>query len=293
MSTTEEGSTLPQRTAKAQTVTFYEDRLVAVVLDGEGVAVPVREICHTLGLDLDAQSERLREHEVLARGLRVVRIRVGDRMRPIVAILHKYIPFWLATISPNMVADDVRPKLVRYQIELVDVLAAIYGMEQQPLTPATTDSLTAVVHTRLSEALAEVRLAREAYLAAQQQLQEHVTRHEQMDQRVEDHEGRLLAVEGLVDDLQAQMAGHTTITAAQQEVIKRAIQQLSNRYKKRTGEEVFGLLFYHFCKDLGTPKYALLRADRYNDALDWLRRKAQEYLPDDPDALPPLQESLL
>lgn len=37
----------------------------------------------------------------------------------------------------------------------------------------------------------------------------------------------------------------------------------------------------------------MLPTGRYEDALTWLRNRAAELLPDDPDALPPLQERLL
>ena len=96
-----------------------------------------------------------------------------------------------------------------------------------------------------------------------------------------------------MDELQEQIASHTTITAAQREVIQRAIKRIAVRYERRTGKDIFGLLFSQFCIDLNTPKYGLLPAGKYDDALAWLRRKAHEYLPDDPDALPPLQEALL
>lgn len=272
---------LPRR-ATVQEIPFDEDRLLAVLLEGEGIAVPVREICRALGLDLDTQSARLREHDVLSHGLRIVRIRSGDRMRAVVAILHKYIPFWMATIAPRLVAEPVRPKLIRYQIELVDLLAAIYGGQQRAALPAA-DAATSALQQRLADAIAEVRLAREALLAAQQET------HAQLGS----HEVRLTAVEGLMDELQEQIASHTTITAAQREVIQRAIKRIALRYERQTGVEIFGRLFSQFCLDLGTPKYGLLPAGKYDDALDWLRRKAAEYLPDDPDALPPLQEALL
>ncbi|MFL5806159.1 MAG: phage antirepressor N-terminal domain-containing protein [Roseiflexaceae bacterium] len=274
---------LPRPRAKVQEIPFEEDRLIAVILEGEGIAVPVREICRTLGLDIDTQSARLREHEVLSQGLRVVRIRYGDRIRSVVAILHKYIPFWMATITPGLVAEHVRPKLVRYQIELVDLLAAIYGGEQQGALPAPADTMTTALQQRLVDAITEVRLAREALLAAQQEVRE----------QIDSHEIRLTTAEGLMDELQAQIASHTTITAAQREVIQRAIKRIAVRYEQRTGKDVFGLLFSQFCVDLGTPKYGLLPAGKYDAALDWLRQKAAEYLPNDPDALPPLQEALL
>jgi hypothetical protein len=221
------------------------------------VAIPLREICQALGLDIDSQSARLREHEVLSQGLRVVRIRYGDRMRSMVALLHKYIPFWMATITPGLVGEHVRPKLIRYQIELVDLLAAIYGGEQRDVLPAAVDAATTALQRRLIDAITEVRLT---------------------------------AVEGLMDELQEQIATHTTITAAQREVIQRAIKRIAVRYEHRSGKDIFGLLFSQFCIDLSTPKYGLLPAGKYDDALAWLRRKADEYLPDDSDALPPLQE---
>jgi hypothetical protein len=279
----DEDAHLPRRRAKVQEIQFDEDRLIAVILDNEGVAVPVREICRALGLDIDTQSARLREHEVLSQGLRVVRIRYGDRMRSIVAILHKYIPFWMATITPGLVNETSRPKLVRYQIELVDLLAAIYSGDMRAALPVPADRVSNALQQRLSDAIQEVRLAREALLAAQQQT------HEQL----QSHEVRLTAVEGLMDDLQEQIASHTTITAAQREVIQRSLKRIAVRYERRTGKDIFGLLFSQFCLDLGTPKYGLLPAGKYDAALDWLRAKAQDYLPDDPDALPPLQESLL
>ncbi len=263
-------------------VQFDGDDLLAVFLD-DGVAVPVRTICHVLGLDLDTQSAKLREHEVLAQGVRLVRIPQAGRVRSVVALLHRFIPFWLATIVPSQVSEAVRPKLVRYQIELVDLLAALYGNELRPSAAASGAAPSAELAQRLNDALLEVRLAREALLSAQQQTAE----------QLQAHDTRITAVEGLMDELQQQLAHHTTITGPQQEVIKRAITRIAARYKRRTGQEIFGKLFAQFCIDLGTPKYALLPAGKYDAALEWLHRKAAELLPDDPDALPPLQEALL
>ena len=45
--------------------------------------------------------------------------------------------------------------------------------------------------------------------------------------------------------------------------------------------------------ELGTPRYDALPAGRYQAALAWLAQQAAAYLPDDPDALPPLQDALL
>jgi hypothetical protein len=285
---------LPQRSARTDEVVFEGDHLVVVHLEGEGLAVPVREICQALGLDVDTQAAQIRDHEVLSRGLRMVRVRYGDRMRSLTAILHKYIPFWMATISPGLVGEAVRPKLIRYQLELVEVLAALYGGNLAPVTPTDPDSPTAALQQQFLTALQEVRLAREALVAAQERFLTDVQRQETRLTSVEQIvDSQLTTLGGQIARLESQIAGHTTITGPQQETLKRAIQRIAARYQQKTGQKIYDRLFSQFCMDLGTPRYDGLPAGRYPDALDWLRRQAAHYLPDDPDALPPLQEGLL
>jgi hypothetical protein len=273
----------PQEEASIKEFEFRGDSLIAVMLQGEGVVVPTRVVCDALGLDAEAQARRLREHAVLSRGLRIVRVPVQGRVRSVLAIHQRYIGFWLATIPPNQVGDAVREKLIAYQLELVEIISRIFSPQLvQPPLPAGGDSLTTALQQRLIDALAEVRLAREALLAAQHETQS----------QLQSHEARLSVVEGVMDDLQSQLVSQP-ITAAQQAVIKTAIQHLASRYRRKTGQDIFARLFTQFCVDLGTPKYALLPAGKYEDALDWLRRQAATLLPGDRDALPPLQEPLL
>jgi hypothetical protein len=278
----QQAGSAPRGLTRYKQIEFDGDELLAVFAD-DGIAVPVRTICQALGLDLESQSAKLREHEVLAQGVRLVRVPQGGRVRSVVALLHRFIPFWLATVVPSQVNEAARPKLVRYQIELVDLLATLYGNELRPAQSTPVDPAHTSLAQRLADALVEVRLAREALLSAQQRTEE----------QLQSHESRIGAIEGVMDELQQQLASHTTITGPQQEVIKRAITRIATRYKRRTGQEIFGKLFAQFCIDLGTPKYALLPAGKYEPALDWIRAKAAELLPNDPDALPPLQESLL
>src|SRR5262249_14599079 len=161
-----------------------------------------------------------------SKGLRIVRIRQGNQLRPVVALLHRYIPFWLATISPREVKPDVRPKLVRYQTELVDILAALYGHDLRAIALTDADPNLAALQQAMSQALVELRLAREAILAFQQQqttqdvrLDDHGELLGEQRQQLDDQHQRLARVENVVDDVLEQLAQHTTITAAQQEII--------------------------------------------------------------------------
>jgi hypothetical protein len=151
-----------------------------------------------------------------------------------------------------------------------------------------------VLHQRLAAALAELRATRSALLAAHRRTDETLQEQDVRLTNVEHllHE-RLTAVQGQLDETQQRLLDQVKITAAQQAVIRRAIERLGSRYQQRSGKEIYGLLHARFCAELGTPRYDALPARKYDAALRWLRDRAAEYLPDDPDALPPLQESLL
>src|SRR6266498_4014658 len=97
--------------------------------------------------------------------------------------------------------------------------------------------------------------------------------------------------EDVVEDLQQIQK----ISAAQAEYLQRAIKRIATRYQQRTKTDanMYERLFAQFKIDMGIPRYDALPAKAYAKALAWLQRKADEYLPNDPDALPPLQEQLL
>jgi hypothetical protein len=102
----------------------------------------VRAICTVLGLEPDSQVESLQQHDVLAQGLRYVRIPLGNRFQTVLAIHRRYLYFWLASIRPSLVRPEVRPKLKAYQEELVELLIAdICGVPLQAFAlndPAST-----------------------------------------------------------------------------------------------------------------------------------------------------------
>jgi hypothetical protein len=264
---------VPQRLVRIETVTFDGDSLIAVVLDGEGVAVPVRTICLALGLDVSNQSDRLREHDVLSHGLRIVKVPLDGRIRSVVAILHDYIPFWLGTITPSQVRDEVRAKLVRYQFELKELLAAVYGTTAPAID--TTD-VQALQH-QLRATLHELRVLREQFLSNLQRA----------DERFDAQELRITAIEGVLDerlgeitkqvaDQQKLLDKYIPIMPAQQQYIKSTLQRLAKRHEQRTGQEIYAKLFGEFCWAMSIPRYDALPASKYTAALDWLRAKAQQ-----------------
>lgn len=195
------------------------------------------------------------------------------------AILSRYFPFWLATVTPAQVDAAMRPKLVRYQTELVDVLNRLYGAELSPERPPASDPAVAALERRLDDLFVELRLTREL-------LREQRALDAGQDERID-------ALETAVEDLQQQIEQHTVVTPAQQEAIKRAIKRVAVRYQQRTGSDRYALLFAQFCKAMGTPRYDALPAHKYERALDWIAEQARTLLPDDPEAQPARQDRLL
>src|SRR6266508_3203104 len=167
---------------------FHGDALIAVIVDGHEVVLPIRSVCGALGLDI--QSQRLREHDVLSQGLRIVKIPVGNRVQSVLAINRRYLAFWLATITPSQVSDTARPKLVSYQQELVDVLDALYGSGEVQVAESGAEPALATINARFAALIAELRITRAALLAAQRQT----------DAKIDAQDVRLSAVEELVGE---------------------------------------------------------------------------------------------
>lgn len=246
---------------------FAGGELIAVFRPEEGMAIPVRLVCERLGLDLGSQSKRLRKHPVLRQGLRKDRVPIGERMQEIVVILHKYIPFWLATIDPNQIGAAHRDALILYQTDLVDVLASLYLRQSgQGGSPQ---------QRQLAQLADEIRML----LAAQRA-------HED---RLSSAEERLSLVEVVVDDLRQ----YVPVTPAQAEYLLRSLKRIGARYERRHRRAIYDLLIARFKAELGVQRYDALPASAYEQALAWIAERAREYLPDDDEALPGRQERLL
>ncbi len=280
------GSLTPPR---REVIDFHGEQLIAVVLESDGVAIPLRLLCERIGLDTEAQAEKLRTHPVLAAGLRVVNVEINGRVRSVLAIIHTKLPFWLATISPEQVNDETRPKLIQYQTELADILARLFYGEPAAPAPLSADPTIAALQQQFHATLSEMRKIRETIIEEQRRT----------NQSVADTQQRLTSLTEIVSELRTFLP----VSPKQAEYIQRAIKRVATRlYKKRqasdagyrqTEDNLYQLLFGQFKVDMGIPRYDALPIDKYEVAITWIERKAAELLPGDPDAVAPRQEAFL
>jgi phage antirepressor YoqD-like protein len=132
---------------RIEMVRIGEDE-VAVVRgpDGDGYAV-LRRMCEVLGVDAEGQRQKLSRSE-WACALMIKAHDSTGREQNVFCLHVKSVAMWLATIDANRVAEDVRPKVIRFQREAAD---ALYRWASgQPRTMTLAEMTLAVVQGQQS-----------------------------------------------------------------------------------------------------------------------------------------------
>lgn len=107
-------------------VQFHDQTLTAVMHEGEAY-VAMKPICEHLGLDWEAQRQRIERDELLNSVACKLQATATDHKEySMVAIPVKFLNGWLFGIKINMVKEEIRenlrPRLLEYQLECYEVL---------------------------------------------------------------------------------------------------------------------------------------------------------------------------
>ena len=104
-------------------VAMINDISLQVVADEREQLVAVKPVCEILGVDFSAQRAKLKEHPLYGSTMVLSTTVGGDgKGREMVCIPLRYFPSWLFSINPNNVKEEIRDKLLEYQIKCNDVL---------------------------------------------------------------------------------------------------------------------------------------------------------------------------
>lgn len=103
-------------------VKFNNTEITAVKEDDE-IFVPIKPICEAIGIDYDAQIERIKTDDVLSEltSLRGVVAADGKR-REMICLPLEHLHGWLFSIETNRVNEAARPALKIYKLECHQVL---------------------------------------------------------------------------------------------------------------------------------------------------------------------------
>jgi P22_AR N-terminal domain len=250
----DEEKTLELIPLEQQTLTFYGKPLVVVRLPDGRPAVVLSFICNNLQIEANGQVRRIRRTEAISDDLVNVRVETDGGPQRMSALILRAVPFWLAGIDPKRVREEIRPDIIRYQREVVDVL---YAWAQAPKVAPT-----ALVP---SEPLPQpTRPAQDAPLAEWHEYYVRMVALTEWQMDVEQWRGtvesRLEGVEamtGLIPEILERL-GPQTLTPQQQRQVQVFVQQLS----KATGKHAATIY-----NDL----YTAFKVPRYQDIpqSDW------------------------
>jgi hypothetical protein len=243
-------------------VAFYGDEIVAVVVEGDQVFVPIRPICDFLGVDWSAQYRRVTGDPVLSIELQtcvVVTATQGqpDQRRDMICLPLEFISGWLFGINAKRVKEEVRERLVRYQRDCYRVLDEAF--RDGRLTAGSDFDELLASNSPTAQAY---KMAAAIMRMAQQQLL--------LESRVDDHDKRIETLEETLGD----PGRHITPEQASQ--ISQAVKAVAMKMSEKSGRNEYGGVYGEMYRKFGITGYKLLPASRFQEAMGWLSEWYQQ-----------------
>ncbi|MEW5985030.1 MAG: phage antirepressor N-terminal domain-containing protein [Chloroflexota bacterium] len=253
-----------------RTVIFYEDELIAALVEVEGedqpqIYVPIRPIAEYLGLTWSSQFMRINRDPVLSESVRSVLItRTEDTgSREMVCLPLKHFPGWMFGISATRVRPELKEKVIRYQRECFDVLWEAFQEGRLTADPTLNELVESGSDAAQAYqmALAVVKLARNQLLI----------------------EGRLGNVEQRLEQIEATLGDPGRyVTPEQASQISQAVKAIAMQLSKKTGRNEYGGVYGEFYRRLGITSYKMLPSNQFERAMKFLQDWHQSLVSDSP-----------
>lgn len=247
-----------------QTLNFYGKPIVVVRLPDDRPAVVLRWICENLQLATTGQVTRIRRTEAIADDLVYARVQTDGGPQSMPALVLHAIPFWLAGIDAKRVREEIRPDIIRYQREVVDVLYA--WAQTQKTLPKPTNLVPAEPITR------PARPAQDAPLAEWREYHLHMADFTEWQMDVDQWRGsvesRLEGVEamtGLIPEILERL-GPQTLTPTHQRQVQAFAHQLSQLTKKS-----YVTIYDDLKTAFSVPKYSDIPENQWAQVDQWFR----------------------
>ena len=105
-----------------ETIQFHNQSLI--VLNHENKPyIAIKPICENIGLDWEAQRQRIKRNEILKSTACMIKVVAKDgKNREVLCLPLGYLNGWLAGIELSRVNPQIKPLLKQYQLECFDVL---------------------------------------------------------------------------------------------------------------------------------------------------------------------------
>ena len=109
---------------KQQLISIINGVEISAVSDEtHNIFVPVKPICQAIGVDHDAQRQRIKRHRKLSSvAVTVTATGADGKSYEMLALPLQYVYGWLFSIDLSMVAESALPTVEKYQDECYDIL---------------------------------------------------------------------------------------------------------------------------------------------------------------------------
>lgn len=250
------------------TIIFNGNPLVVVRLPDGRPGVVLRGICENLKLGPAAQVERIKRTEVIANDLVYVQVETEGGLQRMPTLVLRAVPFWLAGINPSRTSPDMRPIILAYQREVVDVLytwastsrtiasLSRAAIPAEPSSP-TQDSpaLAWAEYHRQMVAFYEWKAATDTRIDVIEE------RQVEIESRLDEHRRVLAFIPDILERL-----GPELITIEHQ----RSIQEQVKRLHDATGKPL-GAIYNELKTAFEVPRYQEIREQDRDKVLSWFQ----------------------
>jgi hypothetical protein len=254
-----------------KTVLFYGDELVAIQVEDSGsIYVPLSRLCDNLGIERKRQAQRIRDHEVLNRGLLSLTLETTGGAQEAQCLRLDLIPLWLAGVNANRVSPEVRAKLVQYQAEAASVLWAAFRHDILPHNdPAmsTTEPSGAALAYEIATAIQH--LARQQ-MELEQRLGGRFDKMALWAREFSQNVDRRLAT------LELQVAPQATVTEQQATEVALAVKAVGHALAQQGTKPGYSQVYAELYRRYGISSYKNLPQDKFPHVMSWLHAWHEE-----------------
>ena len=238
-----DGNTLrPERGAS-----FYTEDLIALLeLDANEIAPALTRLCDMLGLDYEAQVERIQFNPILGSGLTTMPVDTARGVERQLCLRVDLVPVWLATVEIDEADPSVHARLELFQRECASLLWQAF--KPQGFSPE--DALVPAIREMSGAEQAYQAGMGMAVLARQQMLVERQINAERS--------GRDFPREEVIDPQVRQIA--------------QAVRVVANNLAMRSRRNEYGGVYQGLYRQFGISSYRDMPRGRFVEAMEWLDR---------------------
>lgn len=265
--------------------TFYDEIFTIYLADDKNWYVPLKHVCDSLGLDLSSQRRRIMDDAAISDAISNFPLNTPYqntvRKQDVLCLNVRRLPYWMGTIDTNRVKEEHREKIILFKREFADAAWSVFRTDIIPADIlAEIDASETPERQQYNRVMDELNELRKKLIIVEDWKDEiGVT----VDRKMDDLRNRL-------GRLEESLSGVVTINSQQQMLIKKMIEAVGetihvNNTSKVPRSKAHAISMNEFKEYFLIPVYSALPADKYEAAVEFLRKRWVRYNP--PGARPP------